>query len=279
MKASIFTLFLIILIFSEPGDLWSQEDSTYITRISLTDGSELVGTILEENDEAIVFKTTSGLEMNLDRGLITEIKLIKGEWSGGEFLRLDPNRTRLFFAPTGRTISGGGGYFSVYEIFFPFIAINIADFIVLSGGMSLFPGADEQMIYFAPKVRALSLEQFDLSAGVLYAHIRKSTFGILYGVGTYGSASFSATMGLGWGYDDEDLADSPILLLGAEAQISNSFKFITENWILPGDNPTVFSFGIRFFGESLAADFALVGTTESTDGFPFIPWIGFAYNF
>ena len=36
----------------------------------------------------------------------------------------------------------------------------------------------------------------------------------------------------------------------------------------------------RFFGENLAADFSLLALVgEDTSGFPFVPWIGFAYNF
>ncbi|MBU0560287.1 MAG: hypothetical protein KKG93_12035 [Bacteroidetes bacterium] len=77
------------------------------------------------------------------------------------------------------------------------------------------------------------------------------------------------------------MTNSPILLIGAEFQASNSIKLITENWILPQDSPSIISFGIRFFGDYLAADFALITTSEGfeNDGFPFIPWIGFAYNF
>ncbi|MFH2031255.1 MAG: hypothetical protein ABIJ40_11660, partial [Bacteroidota bacterium] len=66
--------------------------------------------------------------------------------------------------------------------------------------------------------------------------------------------NISFTGGLGWGYVDDELADSPILLIGAEFQASNSIKLITENWILPQDSPSIISFGIRFFGDYLAAD-------------------------
>jgi hypothetical protein len=38
--------------------------------------------------------------------------------------------------------------------------------------------------------------------------------------------------------------------------------------------------GIRLFGRKLAADFALMlPTNVDLEGFPFIPWIGFTYNF
>ncbi|HGY57063.1 MAG TPA: hypothetical protein ENK44_15245 [Caldithrix abyssi] len=58
-------------------------------------------------------------------------------------------------------------------------------------------------------------------------------------------------------------------------------KLISENWIFVGGDVHLLSGGIRFFGENLAADFALIFPLmgEGIKGFPFLPWIGFAYNF
>lgn len=56
-------------------------------------------------------------------------------------------------------------------------------------------------------------------------------------------------------------------MLGGELRISNSIKFIL-------------SLGIRFFSENLAADLGFVLPAGSRiKGFPFIPWVGFTYNF
>ncbi|MFH1526806.1 MAG: hypothetical protein ABIG69_09170 [Bacteroidota bacterium] len=207
MKNSIRMSILLILLFAIPNYTFAQEDSTIVTRVTLNDGSELIGQISIEDEEKIVFKTSSGIVMEIKKNLIAKIEQIRGEWHEGEFQRSDPNRTRLFFAPTAKTLDAGSGYFATYEIFFPFIAIGLNDFIILSGGMSLFPGVDEQMFYIAPKIRALHFDNFDLSAGVLYTRISDYSFGILYGVGTIGSQSFSFTGGRGWGYVDDELAD------------------------------------------------------------------------
>ena len=77
-----------------------------------------------------------------------------------------------------------------------------------------------------------------------------------------------------------ETADNPALMVGGEIQVSNSVKFITENWKFPDAEDLLVSFAIRFFGEHLAADFGLLTTTGKVEiGFRFIPWIGFAYNF
>jgi hypothetical protein len=276
---TVLQIFMIIIMLIGIETIFAQTDTTAIYRITLTDDSELIGKIISENDSLLVFVTNAGLELSLDWEMVKGKEIVQGDWDGETFLRSDPNKTRLLFSPTGRTLPAGEGYFSVYEIFFPFLAIGVTDFLTLSGGMSLFPGADEQIIYVAPKLRVLHLYNFDLSGGVLYCHTSESDFGIFYGVTSYGSSRASLTFGLGWGYVDGETAESPAIMFGGEIQLSNSVKLISENWKLPEEEDFILSFGLRFFGEHLAADFGLVTTTGETSGFPFIPWIGFAYNF
>jgi hypothetical protein len=256
-----------------------QPDTSSVYMIILNDGSELLGTIINEDNKSITFKTVSGLKMEIDKVMIKEINLAKGEIENGRFLREDPNQTRLLFAPTGKSLKAGEGYFSAYELFFTFLAVGVTDFITLSGGVSLLPGAEEQIVYVAPKIRFLQLKNFDLSGGILYSHVSELNFGIAYGVVTYGTQRDGITLGLGWGYANDDFADKPVVMIGGEVQLSNSVKLLTENWIPPKSDVAVISFGLRFFGEHLAADFALITTTKASGNWPFLPWIGFVYNF
>jgi hypothetical protein len=275
MKAVVVLLFCLLIQIA-----YAQDDSTLV-QITLVDGSKLVGTILEENEVKIVFQTRAGAEMDLKREFIAEIETITGEIHEGVFRRLDPNRTRLLFAPTARTIKGGSGYFSIYEVFLPMVAYGVTDYLTLSGGLSLLPGIalDEQLLYFAPKIRLVHSESIDLSTGVLYMTVENKDFGIAYGVFTFGKSSLAGTIGLGWGFFEGDFSGTPAVMVGGEWQISGSVKLITENWFPPDVDGGLISFGIRFFGASLAADLGLITTTEAEGDFPFLPWIGFAYNF
>lgn len=277
-------LMFVVAIFPQPAR--AQQDSSQIAkvyRLTLNDGSEIIGTIQKEDSVQVEFQSVSKIMMRVPRNQIKAILPLKGSVVDGEFRRSDPNYTRLFFAPTGRALKSGQGYFSAYEIFFPFIAIGIGDVVTLAGGMSLIPGAESQIYYFAPKITPLHIKNFDLSAGVLYINALESDFsggGIVYGVGTYGSNDNAFTLGLGWGFAGGEIANKPILLLGGEIRLSNSIKLISENWIPPGTDLVMYSFGIRFFGENLAADLGFIRPSQSgSGGFPFIPWIGFAYNF
>jgi hypothetical protein len=265
--------------------VFCQQDTTSanLVKLTLKDGSELIGSKIDEDSVSINFLTVGKISLIVPKNQITTIEPLKGYISNGEFITDDPNSSRLFFAPTARPIKAGQGYFSIYEIFFPTISVGIADIISLSGGISLIPGASEQLIYFAPKVTPFQKGDFCVAAGMLYISASSSYAegaGIVYGITTYGNSSASITAGAGWGFSGENFSNTPVFLVGGEIRLSNSIKFITENWIPVESNGAMISFGLRFFGKKVAGDLGFIRPTGSIDkGFPFIPWIGFAYNF
>ncbi len=276
-------ILITLAIISFPDFTFAQQDTTEIemVRLELTDGSTIVGDILEEDENTIIIRTLSNLEIKVPKESIIEREIIKGQIKEGEFWNSDPNKTRMFFAPTGKSLKSGEGYFAVYEIFFPFIAVGVTDWFTLAGGISLLPGSDKQVFYFAPKITPLQITNFDASLGILYLAIPdEQGAGIGYAVATYGSEKASLTLGLGFGFSGEDFADKPIIVLGGELRVSKSIKLLSENWFVLSGDFNLLSFGLRFFGENLAADFGLIFPTEGGgDGFPFLPWLGFAYNF
>ena len=278
-----FIILITLIVISCPESTFAQQDTTDIemVQLKLTDGSNIVGDIIEEDDNTILIRTLSNLEIRVPKENIAERNIIKGQIEEGEFWHSDPNQTRMFFAPTGRALKQGEGYFSVYEIFFPFIAVGVTDWFTLAGGMTLIPGLDGQAFYIAPKFTPIQLPNFDASIGVIYLALPESDDGggIAYGVATYGTEKAAFTLGLGFGFSGGDFADKPIIVIGGEVRVSKSVKLISENWLVLSGDVDLISFGVRFFGENLAADFGLITSTEAGDGFPFFPWLGFAYNF
>ncbi len=276
-------LFYIVIIFSAPCYCQQDTGAAKTVRIILKDRSEMIGTIISKDSAAIIFMTLGKIPVTIPVDQVTKIERLTGEVIGSEYFERDPNATRLLFAPTARSLKSGEGYFSTYQIFFPFVAVGIADALTLAGGISLLPGVSNQLIYLAPKITAYQNEKFSLAGGLLYVNSTAGGFdgiGIFYGVSTYGNESASFTAGLGWGFLGDEVADNPVFMLGGEVRASNSIKFITENWIPIGSDIALISGGIRFFGPKLAADSALVFPAGSDiDGFPFMPWVGFAYNF
>jgi hypothetical protein len=108
---------------------------------------------------------------------------------------------------------------------------------------------------------------------------RSMSAGIVYGVGTYGTDDNSFTAGLGYGYADKQMADKPMVMLGGEYRLSRRTAFVTENWIFPGIDQPVVSAGIRFFGEGMCFDLALVNVIGEGAVAPGIPYADFVINF
>lgn len=265
--------------------LWAQEqpsaeDSSRV-RIEMNDGSVFVGTILSEDDTVIRFRTDGGIKLNLARADVLVIQPLE---AGRSRQRPDdPNPTRLFFSPTGRSLKAGEGYLAVYEIFFPFVGFGVGNVATLAGGISLVPGVSTQLFYAAPKLTFYQANRVDLAVGVLVGGVpgESGYGGILYGVGTYGTAETALTGGVGFGFVQEDIASEPVLLIGLEHRLGDHTKLISENFIFPTADLLVFSGGLRFFGETLSADLGFFSSPEvlGEGGFPFFPWIGFVYGF
>ncbi len=271
-------------IISAPEIFKGNASDTGKKSIELTDGSIIKGRVTKVGSEIIEVTLASGQVVKIKRGEIERVEDDSGVLAYG----VDPNISRLFFAPTGRTLKQGDGYFSVAEIFFPMVAVGVTDDIMLSGGITLVPGLEDQAYYFNAKGRPLHVKNFDLSAGVLYANVTsgdQNGIGAFYVTGTYGDERKAVTFGGGYGFETEGgVADYPMLMFGGEIQMSKSIKAISENWIITGDETGgIISLGIRFFGRNLSADFALMypfsGSGGTTSGWPFIPWIGLNYNF
>ena len=262
----------------------ADSDTSQLYKITLKDGSTLVGTLINERPDSLEFRTGSGLLVTVAQDQVTGKEEVSGTIEDGEYKRYDPNTSRLFFGPTARPVHGG--YFSTYEIFFPFIAFGIADVFTLAGGMTLVPGATDQLFYVAPKITFLNTEEFGLAGGLVYTNVfgedeGNGGAGIAYGVTTFGSKRAAATLGLGFGFSGGEWAHQPVIVVGGEAQLSNSVALLTENWIPVGSDVQMLSFGIRFFGDHLSSDLAFLIplTPEGSEGFPFMPWVGFCYAF
>lgn len=262
-------------------------DSTETQIITTKDGSELYGRIVAIVADTVEFETDFA-KVSIAISNIERIRLVPAaSIRDGKYWFPNPNRTRLYFAPTARMLKQGEGYFADYYLFFPGLAWGVTDFITFGAGMSLFPGIGfgNQLFYFTPKVGVTASKDVSFAVGALIVSIPsggfddRSTLGIAYGVWTFGSPDGSVTGGLGYGFSDGKLADKPMILTGFDFRVSRRSAFVSENWMIPGVDGVLISYGVRFFGEGLSVDLAFVNVTGEHMIFPGIPYVDFVYNF
>ena len=254
-------------------------DSAHIQIVTLRDGSTIFGRILAVNADTVTFQTQAG-NIQLSASAIREIKEIPAaDLREGEYWFPNPNSTRLFFAPSGQMLKKGEGYFSDYELFFPGIAYGVTDNVTIGGGVSLFPAAVEDQVYYVtPKIGISVADKVHVAAGVLFAGTQGGTGGIYYGVGTFGDGNASVTLGGGYGFAGGKIEAKPVGMIGGELRASRRIGIVTENYLLPvSDNNFLYSFGLRFMGEKLTTDLALVNVSGSdVIG---IPYVDFVFRF
>ena len=245
----------------------------------LKDGSKMFGSVEKETDDLLTFRTHAGATVAVRRGDIASLRKVSGSILAGEFLPPDPNTTRLFFAPTGRSLKKGQVYLGIYEFVIPFVQVGITDRLSIGGGTPLVFGIEEwdRPFWITPKYEVLDVRDTQVSVGVMQVFDTDGDGGgIAYGVVSRGTDVRSFTAGGGFAYGN-DGGRAGVLMLGGEARLSRSVKAITENYIWKGGNGVVTA-GVRFFGERLSADLALA-VPIGADGLIAFPLINFVYVF
>lgn len=290
--------FLAVLPLASPRALGAQEVPSRETRalveLRLTDGSTLVGTILETRpDGEIRFRTLGGIEITVGADRIERIADTRGRVVDGVFWHEDPNPSRLLFTSTGRGLPQGEGYVGSFVLLIlpiPFVAYGVTDRITIAAGTPIFPGFMGESFLLAPKVHLLSSEGVDLSAGALVVFTRENApLSLSYAVGTFGNRDRALTVGFGVGVDPEGEWDhgsgryrsstAPIGMIGGEVRVSPRIKFVTENWILGSDGEAIVGGGIRVLGGNLSADLGIGGLVGGGDAFCCIPMMNFVLPF
>jgi len=251
--------------------------------VRLTDGSRLMGRIVEDSGDRLVLVTASGARVELQRAQIASMTRAAGTVVRGEFREEDPNSSRLYFTATGRSIPKGQAYFGVYELFFPFVSYGVTDRFTISGGTPVVPEAMGKLAYVAPKFQVIRGPNTNVSVGgLVFFGDFEGAAGVAYGVGTFGSNDNAFTVGAGWGFERSgghgDLANEPLVVLGGESRIGAHTKFISENYLVPG-GVGLLSGGVRFFSGNLSADAGLFGAVGDGNVGCCLPMVNFVYVF
>ncbi len=263
-------------------------DSTHAQVLELRDGSTLLGRVTAVGTDSVRFQT-SYAEVTIARTMINDVRLVRrpSVSPSGDLWPADPNATRLFFAPTGRMLDRGDGYFSDTYLFFLSFFTGVSSRVTLGAGMSVFPSDDfmgDNLFYVMPKVGVIQTSEFNVAIGGLAGMapgFDDASFGIGYAVATAGGPDGSVTGGLGVGYLDGEFADRPMFMLGANKRLSRRTAFVTENYMIPSESGALVSYGLRIFGEKLAFDLAFWNVVGSDDSIPFpgIPYVAFSSHY
>ena len=253
-------------------------DASTIFELVLRDGSRIFGTVVRNTDQEVVFKTSSGATLTAAKADVVSLRRVKGRLSNGEFVRSDEHRSRLFFAPTARSLEKGQVSVGVFQFLAPFVQVGVTDRFSVGGGTPLIFGLDEDSrpFWVTPKMQVYNGDSAKAAVGVLHLFgFDGHSAGIGYGVTTFGSTDDALTVGAGVAYSGDD--QGGVVMIGGERRVRRNLKLITENYVWNGGEGFV-SGGVRFIGERLSADLALAIPFGMGDLFAF-PVVNFVYVF
>jgi hypothetical protein len=256
--------------------------------VRLRDGSSLVGRILAVTPDSIRVRLAQG-EVTLSRGGIAQVQQVSpASIRNGVYWFENPHATRLLLSSTAFPMEKGTGYYSNTWLALHTFAAGLTDRFTLGGGLAWFPGVglDETFYYVLPKYTLVNRERTKVAVGALAALLPQDagsdvsqSLGILYAVGTTGSRDSNLSLGLGWGYQGDEVGKNPVVMIGGQHRVHRRVSLISENWFVPIDGETegVISYGLRFLGELITVDLAWVSVLG--EEFTGIPWLGFAFRF
>jgi len=281
---------LAVAAIALPGSGVAQSDSARPDQPShvlrLKDGSTLMGHLVSRDSTGVRFETMGNV-LTFPLARVAELTEVRAaDMHGSEYWFPDPNRTRLFFAPTARMLRQGEGYYSNTYLLLQNFAVGSSPNFTMGGGFSIVPSSDflaDNVYYITPKVGLFQNDHDAVAVGALVGFVPANDGhfgGILYGVGTHGDENASVTGGLGYAFADGDFTPAPILMFGGTNRVSRRIALVTENYgyFHNGDGGVVFSYGIRIMGEKLSADLAFWNSKDA-HVFPGIPYVAFAVKF
>jgi hypothetical protein len=287
-----FLSIIILIVFAQVYPLVSNaqnKQDSIKSRIETTDGNEYIGVITEQNAQKIRLKTEKLGEITIlttDIKSISEVAQIKAK--DGTYWLDNPQSTRYFWSPNGYNLKKGDGYYQNVWILFNQAVYGFTDHF--SGGIGVMPlflfggsptPAWITLKYSVPVVK----NKLNLGAGALVGTVigvEKTSFGILYGIATFGSKDKNLNIGMGWGFAGGKMAKNPTINISGMIRTGPKGYFITENYFIgTTDNFAVLmSIGGRRIIKHTGLDFgAFIPLGADIGSFVIVPWLGFTVPF
>jgi len=260
--------------------------------ILMNDGSEIIGQIESETEDAYSIKTPAGLKMQIPMNIIVQIKDFKGKVEDGKLMMADPNRSMYLFSPSAFPVGDKNKYCRDFCLFFPSMNYGFGNNLSFQAGVFWIPGMSfkDVPIIGSGKYTFYNDNHWLASAGMMYIRmpgdlVDNGGVGVTFITGTRGDSfnHFSISTGFGFAqYEGEwEFMSRPIIVFAGNKRISNSLSLVTENWLFPeaGLENLLFSLSTRYFGKKIAVDIGAMFTFELLgEGLPF-PIINFTYHF
>lgn len=279
---------LLLFLFIGAQVLYAQgiNDSTLV-KIETKDGNAFIGNIVREDSTGVYFKTASMGEFFILSGFIEKRTIVDQEkMVDGSFWFDNPQSSRYFWSPNGYGLKKGEGYYQNIWVLYNQVSVGVTDYFSIGAGMVplfLFGGGEiPTPVWVIPKFSIpVVKDKVNVGLGVIAGAMLGEdggTFGITYGVGTFGNRDHNLNIGLGYGFTGEGWANKPIVTVSGMTRVSARTYIMSENYFI--NSIVLLSIGGRSFVRKVGIDYTLViPMSNDMDGFIAIPVLGITLPF
>ncbi len=281
-------LCIVLLLLAAPGCKWcySQEaaDTTATFRIETYDGNIFIGNIISEDSTTIVLKTTSLGEIRMPKDSIKSRKILKQlKYEKGQIWLPNPQSSRYFWAPNGYGLEKGASYYQNIWILYNQFSLGLTNnFSIGAGIVPLFLfGGTSSPVWIVPKFSIpVVRDKLNIGTGAFIGTILgedSGVFGLLYGTTTFGSRDRNISVGLAYGFAQDDWLKVPVINISSMIRTGPKGYFITENYIISAEGETVavLSLGGRSIIRNIGLDYSFwIPVGADMDTFIAFPFLG-----
>lgn len=280
--------FFLILLFSlllclTNKSFAQEQTSTSLWQVETKDGNIYYGKIISQSQEVMRLETENLGIISIAVDNIRAVREVNAEEiKDGEVWPVNAQATRYFFAPNAYGLRQGEAYYQNVWILFNQISVGVTDhFSIGLGTVPLFMfGGASTPVWITPKFSVpIKKDKVNLGGGALIGTVlgESSSFGLAYGVVTFGDRNGNLNLGLGYGFADGDWADTPLVNIGGMLRLSKKGYLVSENYFVTTDGATfgIISLGGRTVWNRFSLDYGGFIPLGETETFFVIPWLGF----
>lgn len=260
-----------------------------LVSIETFDGNVFLGEITKEDSLLIVLKTQKLGEITVFKSDIrSQEKVNVQQIKDGKLWFDNPQATRYFWAPNAYGLKAGEGYYQNIYVLWNQFAYGVTDNFSIGGGvipLFLFGGGPTP-VFITPKFSIpIQKDKFNLGGGALIGTVLGESdlsFGIVYGLTTFGTRDNNVSISLGYGFAAGEWAQSPLINISGLFRASSRLYFVTENYYINvgGEGGAVIGLGGRWIIKRAALDFIFaIPVVPDLDAFIALPAIGFTIPF
>jgi len=250
---------LLVAIASQGADLnefttTPVDEQAQLDELLLKDGNLLIGRIISQTPDLVVFESDSLGRIEVSRDRIARISGAGDRYG----VRTDPDANSIMFCPTPATLDKGDGYFRNYELFFLNFGVGVTDAFDVSLG-TMFPvTSDILLLSVGAKYRLLDREEqpIGLALTAAFTKISEYSFSTFGGVAGIGDDRRSLNLTINRSVDDDGDTET-LFLIGGDLQAGRSSKifceYMSSSSLFDDQDDDLNGFvnlGIRLFGDT-----------------------------